>query len=99
MDKIHIYQEFHIDRSFLAESLARLTFRPEFIKPEEAHKLGPETTLQICQARELSRGSNGTKPARIQLNDSELRSVIQEVLGLEEDPFLDFVVGVFSFGF
>ena len=95
VEKIHIYQTYHIDRSLLAESFAKLTIRPELIKPEEAEKLGLDTTLQITQARELSRGSNGTKPSPIQVNDSELRSVIQDAFGLEEDSFMDFLVGDF----
>jgi hypothetical protein len=96
VEKIHIYQNFHIDRSLLAESFAKLTVRQEPLKLEEAQKVGLETMLQISQARELSRGSNsGTKPASIRLNDSELRSVIQDAFGLEEDTFIDFQVGDF----
>jgi hypothetical protein len=96
VEKIHIYQKFRIDRSHLVESFAKLTVRQEPLKLEEALKVGLETMLQISQARELSRGSNsGTKPAPIRLNDSELRSVIQEAFGIVEDPFVDFQVGGF----
>jgi hypothetical protein len=90
VERIHIYQTFHIDRSLLAESFAKLTVRPEPIKLEEAQKLGLDTTLQISQARERSRGSNP-----IQVNDSDLRSVIQDAFGLEEEPFFDFLVDDF----
>lgn len=51
--------------------------------------------MQITQARELSRGS-GTKSAPVQLNESDLRSVIRSAFGIEEDPFIDFQVGDFS---
>jgi hypothetical protein len=96
VEKIHVYQTFHIDRSLLVESFGKLTVRPEPIKLEEAQKLGLDTTMQITQARELSRGSSsGTKPSPIQVNDSELRSVIQDAFGLEEEPFMDFLVGDF----
>jgi hypothetical protein len=94
VEKIHIYQAFHIDRSLLAEDFAKLTVRPELLKLEEAEKLGIETMLQISQARELSRGSSA-KPSPIQVNNSELRSVIKDAFGLEEDPFIDFLVGDF----
>jgi len=93
VEKIHIYQVFHIDRALLAESFARLTVRPEVLNLEEGRKLGIETTLQIAQARELSRGSHsGTRASVVQLNDSELRSVIQDAFGLqvEEDAFVEF---------
>jgi hypothetical protein len=50
--------------------------------------------MQITQARELSRGSR-TKPSPIQVDDSELRSVIQDAFGLEDEPFFDFLVGDF----
>jgi hypothetical protein len=93
VEKIHIYQAFRIDRSLLAESFAKLTLRPETLSLEEGNKLGIETALQIAQARELSRGSTGRASA-VQLNDAELRSVIQNAFGLEEEAFFDFAVYV-----
>jgi hypothetical protein len=92
VEKIHIYQAFRIDRSLLAESFAKLTLRPETLSLEEGNKLGIETALQIAQARELSRGSTGRASA-VQLNDAELRSVIQNAFGLEEEAFFDFATG------
>jgi hypothetical protein len=98
VDKIHIYQAHNINRSHLAESFGKLTIRQEFINPEEAQKLGLETTLKISHARELYRSPNGIKPSPIQLNDPELRSAIQDAFGLEEESFTDFLVrGFFSF--
>jgi len=94
VEKINIYQAFHIDQSLLADSFAKLTIRAEPLKLDEAEKLGILTTVQINQARELSRGTNsGTKPSPIQVNDSELRSLIQHVFGLEEEHFIDFQTG------
>lgn len=96
VEKISIYQAFHIDRSLLAESFANLTVRSEHLNLDEAEKLGIRTMLQISQARELSRGSDsGTKPSPIQLSNSELRSVIQHAFGLEEELLIDFQVGDF----
>lgn len=88
VDKISIYQTYHIDRSLLAESFAKLTVRPEPIKLDEAEKLGLETALQISQARERSRGT-GAMPSPIQVNNSELRSVIQDAFGFDEEPSID----------
>ena len=94
VDKIHIYQAFRLDRTLLAESFVDLTIRPDPLNLEEANKLGIETTLQITRARELSRGSDsGTRPSNIQLNGSELRSVIQKAFDLEQEVFEDFFVG------
>ena len=93
VEKIHIYQAFQLDRSLLAESFAKLTLRPETLSLEEGNKLGIKTALQIAQARELSRGYNsGTKASPVQLNETELRSVIQNAFGLEEEAFFDFAV-------
>jgi hypothetical protein len=93
VEKIHIYQAFLLDRLLLAESFAKLTIRPEPLNLEEGQKLGIETTLQIMQARELFRSSSsGTRASAIQLNDPDLRSVIHDVFGFEEDAF-DFLVG------
>lgn len=100
VDKIHIYQKFHIDRSLLAESFAKLIVRPEPLNLEEGKKLELDTTLQISRARELSRGSNsGTKSSPIQVNDSDLRSVIRDAFDFEEEPPFDFLVGVLFFFF
>lgn len=91
VEKIHIYQAFLIDRSLLAESFVKLTTRPEPLNLEEGQRLGIETTLQIMQARELSRGSNSGRAPNVQLNDTELRSVILDVFRFDEEPF-DFLV-------
>ncbi|KAF8504598.1 hypothetical protein F5888DRAFT_767296 [Russula emetica] len=94
VDKIHIYEAFRLDRSLLAESFVDLTIRPNPLNLDEAQKLGIENTLQIARARELSRGSDsGTRPSNIQLNGSELRSVIQNAFNLEEELFADFFTG------
>jgi hypothetical protein len=93
IEKIQIYQAFHIDRSLLAESFAELTLRPEPLSLEEGNKLGIETALRIAQARELSRGTNSrTRASVVRLNDAELRSVIQNAFGLGEEAFFDFAV-------
>lgn len=97
VEKIRIYQAFRLDRSLLAESFAELTTRPEPLNLEEGRKLGIETTLQIAQAREISRGLNSTKPNKPQMNDTELRSVIQNVFDLEEESVEFLVTGFFSF--
>ena len=99
VDKIHIYQAFRLERGLLAESFATLTIRPQPLNLDEGNKLGIETLLQIVKARELSRGSqSGTKPSAVQLNNSELRSVVQDAFGLGEESF-DFLVDNRSFGF
>jgi len=88
VEKIRIYQASHLDRSLLAESFARLTIRPEPLNLEEGRMLGLETTIQIAQARELSRDSHsGTKTSTVLLSDSKLRLVVQDVFGLEEKSF------------
>jgi len=87
VEKIWIYQEFKLDRSLLLSSFAKLVVRPDPLSLEEGQKLGLETTLKIAQARELSRSTSSGRPAVIQLHDSELRSSIRDVFGLDEDAF------------
>lgn len=88
VEKIQIYQDFRLDRQLLAESFAQLTIRREPLKPEEGRQLGLETSLQIAQARELSRRSNSnTRSPTNQLNDSEIRLLIRDVFGLGEKLF------------
>lgn len=86
VEKIRIFQAHHLDRSRLAESFEELTLRPEPLTVEEGHKLGMETTIQIARARELSCGFDpNTKLSTAQVSNSEIRSVIQEVFGVERE--------------
>lgn len=97
VDKIEIYQAFHLERGLLAESFAVLTLRPQPLTLDEGQKLGIETALQIAKARELSRGTqSGTKPSAVQLGSSELRSVVQDVFNLGEASFEFLVYNFFS---
>lgn len=84
VEKIQIYQEFKIDRSRLLSSFAELVTRPNPLSLEEGHKVGLETALQIARARELGRGTHA-RPSAVLLNESELRSAIQEAFGLNDD--------------
>jgi len=93
VDKICIYQRFKLDRTLLLDSFAKLTTRPEPLTLDEGGRLGLETSLQIAQARELSRGPRSGTRSSIQLQDSELHSVIRDVFKLEDDGFFDFGVG------
>ncbi|KAI0254404.1 hypothetical protein BJV78DRAFT_916593 [Lactifluus subvellereus] len=58
VDKIHLYQDFKLDKSLLIDSYLELTVRSEPLDLEEGRKLGIETSVQISRARELSRGSD-----------------------------------------
>lgn len=96
VDKIKIYQDYKLDTSLLLVSFAQLTIRPDTLSLEEGLKLGIETTLRIMRARELARGTNsGTKPSAVQVQISELGSLVQQIFGLEEAPF-DFVTHSFT---
>ena len=81
VEKIHIYQTFHLDRSLLVKPFEELVLRDKPIDMEEGLKLGLRTSLQLAQAREVSRSP---KLSTIQVNDSDLRSVIQDVLGIKQ---------------
>ncbi|KAH9966275.1 hypothetical protein BJV74DRAFT_286093 [Russula compacta] len=92
VEKIKIYQDFKLDTTLLLVSFAQLTVRAEPLSLEEGQKLGIDTTLRIARARELARGTNsGTRPSAVQVQGTELGSLVQNVFGLEEAPF-DFTV-------
>jgi hypothetical protein len=93
VEKICIYQRFRLDRTLLVKSFAKLTIRPETLTLDEGGRLGLETSLQIAQARELSRGHRSGSRSSIQLQESELHSVIRDVFKLEDEGFFDFAVG------
>ena len=86
VDRIHIYQKFHLDDSLLLDSYEHLTTRDEPIGIEEGEKLGLRTSLQIACAREMSRGPDTggglRSPCSVQLNGPDLRSLISKVCGL-----------------
>ena len=54
VEKIHIYQAFHLDRSLLSNSFEELALRDDPIDKGEGLKLGLMTSLRIAQARELA---------------------------------------------
>ena len=93
VDKICIYQLFKLDRMLLFDSFAKLTTRSEPLTLDEGGRLGLETSLQIARARELSRGPKSGSKSSIQLQDSELNSVIRDVFRLNDEGFFDFEVG------
>ncbi len=81
VDKICIYQRFKLDRTLLLDSFAKLTTRPEPLTLDEGGRLGLETSLQIAQARELSRGPRSGTRSSIQLQDSEV-DIVRSILKL-----------------
>jgi hypothetical protein len=85
VEKIHIYQAFHLDRSLLAKSFEELALRDKPIDIGEGFKLGLRTGLQVAHARELS---HIAKRSTIQANDAELRSAIQDVFNVKRSTGL-----------
>ncbi|KAH9174996.1 hypothetical protein EDB89DRAFT_1848271 [Lactarius sanguifluus] len=89
IEKIKIYQDFNIDPDLLYDSYVDLIKRSEPLNLEEGMKLELLTSLKIARARELARtpGPDGTTglfgSATIQLQESEIQSVIKDVFGLQ----------------
>ena len=85
MVRIHIYQKFELDSTLLLDSYATLTTRDEPIGLEEGVKLGLRTSLQIAQAREMSRGpdTGGVRsPSAVQLDGPDLHTLLSDIFGL-----------------
>jgi hypothetical protein len=86
VDRIHIYQRFGLDSSLLLDSYATLTTRVESIGLEEGAKLGLRTSLQIAQAREMSRGPDTggglRSPSAVQLDGQNLHTLLSDIFGL-----------------
>jgi len=83
--RIHIYQKFELDTTLLLDSYATLTTRDDPIALEEGVKLGLRTSLQIAQAREMSRGpdTGGVRsPSAVQLDGPDLHTLLSDIFGL-----------------
>ena len=86
MDRIHIYQQHKLDETLLIDSFEELTTRTESIGVEEGMKLGLRTSLQIAQAREMSRGPDTggglRSPSVVRVNGEDLRGLISRIFDL-----------------
>lgn len=86
VDRIHIYQKFGLDTMLLIDSYASLTTREQPIGLEEGVKLGLRTSLQIAQAREMSRGPDTggglRSPSAVQLDGPHLQTLLSDIFGL-----------------
>lgn len=86
VDRIHIYQKHGLDDALLLDSYETLTTRDEPIGMEEGIKLGLRTSLQIAQAREMSRGPDTggglRSPSAVQLKGPDLRTLISKICEL-----------------
>lgn len=86
VDRIHIYQKFGLDTTLLIDSYASLTTRDEPIGLEEGLKLGLRTSLQLAQAREMSRGPDTggglRSPSAVQLDGPNLHTLLSDIFGL-----------------
>lgn len=86
VDRINIYQRFGLDCTLLIDSFASLTIRDEPIGLDEGAKLGLRTSLQIAQAREISRGPDTggglRSPSAVQLDGPNLHTLLSDIFGL-----------------
>lgn len=86
VDRIHIYQKHGLDDALLLDSYEILTTRDEPIGVNEGVKLGLRTSLQIAQAREISRGPDTggglRSPSAVQLKGPDLRTLISKICEL-----------------
>ena len=87
VDRIHIYQKHGLDDALLLDSYESLTTRDEPIGMDEGVKLGLRTSLQIAQAREMSRGPDTggglRSPSAVQLKGPDLRTLISKICELQ----------------
>ncbi|KAH9177505.1 hypothetical protein EDB89DRAFT_1844593 [Lactarius sanguifluus] len=89
VEKIKIYQDFNLNPDLLYDSYVELTTRPEPLNLEEGKKLELLTSLKIARARELVRAlapdgaTSSSGPATVQLQESDIQSVIKDVFGLQ----------------
>jgi hypothetical protein len=87
VDRIHIYQKHQLDDALLLDSYESLTTRDSPIGMDEGMKLGLRTSLQIAQAREMSRGPDTggglRSPSAVQLQGPDLRSLISAIFQLQ----------------
>jgi len=86
VDRIHIYHKFGLDSALLIDAYASLTTREKPIEIDEGVKLGLRTSLQIAQAREMSRGPDTggglRSPSAVQLDGAHLHTLLSDIFGL-----------------
>ncbi|KAH9008268.1 hypothetical protein EDB83DRAFT_2323193 [Lactarius deliciosus] len=89
VEKIKIYQDFNLNPELLYDSYEELVTRLEPLALEEGMKLELLTSLKIARARELARAlapdgaTSSSGPATIELQESDIQSVIRDVFGLQ----------------
>jgi hypothetical protein len=87
VDRIHIYQKHQLDDALLLDSYELLTTRDSPIGMEEGMKLGLRTSLQIAQAREMSRGPDTggglRSPSAVKLQGPDLRLLLSAIFQVQ----------------
>lgn len=87
IERIHVYQEYDVDRRLLVERYAALCERQEPLTFEEGMKLGMATSLMIARARECVRSPSvgGMRsPSSVNLPSSEMMSIIKDLFNISD---------------
>ncbi|KAG0695640.1 hypothetical protein DFH29DRAFT_954538 [Suillus ampliporus] len=87
VEKITIYDKYHIDKSLLLPALKLLCKRPSRMSTEEGEQLKMHTVLGIHEAREraiISAAEGGCRsPTSADADDEELEKILNEVFNLK----------------
>ncbi|KIY65849.1 hypothetical protein CYLTODRAFT_356116 [Cylindrobasidium torrendii FP15055 ss-10] len=89
VERIHVYQEYDVDRRLLVDRYAALTERLEPLTYEEGVKLGMQTSLMIARARECVRSPTVAglrSPSSVNLPSAELVAIVKDLFNISEGP-------------
>lgn len=90
VDKIAIYHEYSINKTFLIPAYIAVCKRDKPLTFSEGMQLGMETVLRVADARERARqraAESGIRsPTFDDFNDREMESMVKEVFGITSRP-------------
>ncbi|KAK0486259.1 hypothetical protein IW261DRAFT_789053 [Armillaria novae-zelandiae] len=87
IERIVVYQHYHVDKHLLVPRYAALCARTETLTLTEGIRLGMETALNIARARECARSPSVAglrSPTSVALPHEEMRSLIVDLFSISE---------------
>ncbi|KAI0067638.1 hypothetical protein BV25DRAFT_1834697 [Artomyces pyxidatus] len=79
ISKIHLYQSFKIESTYLKGAITELATREKPISLEEGNKLGMNTSLQIACLREASRRVKPALPSPVTVTEDDMGKLIRKL--------------------
>ncbi|KAI0314636.1 hypothetical protein OF83DRAFT_1174588 [Amylostereum chailletii] len=90
IEKVYLYQTYHVLPELLIPSYVHLTTRDDPLSLDEGERLGLKTALRIARAREFSRGQESPggllSPSPVRVSGPNLHSLLADLFKLPPPP-------------